>query len=362
MGFLDWLFGTSTADTQANGTVSPQQVGPHEGGGTATAVAPAGEGTPDGSTRDGDADETESWWDSPEATLTEQVEPLRPDLPPDARALENLLISHFDGHNLTLPPLLAAAERVLPLLSRKDYSVKEIANAIAEDQVIAAALLRMANSPMYRGVSQITAMAPAIGRLGARALRMLLLHESMRAASFTNRSGLKELAQSIWRRSMASACTMRGLAELTGTDKENAFLAGLLHDIGYVVVLRITHEYCQGARYAVDLDFQTFEYLGFESHQEFGELVADAWSLADEMKAILSSHHRYPNLEDPHRTIRLQLHLTDMIVSLLGYSEYRPYDLLHSRPVQDLGLTHNARFIVFLERLPVQIDEMVGAV
>ena len=355
MGFFDWIFGTSTADMSPD-AVAPGRVGPRNDGQTATAVAQA-----DAAQTVTDTEETRPWWDLEDATLTEQVEPLRPELSADARALENLLISHFDGHNLTLPPLLAAAERVLPLLTRRDYSVKQVAKALAEDQVIAAAVLRMANSPLYRGVNKITAMIPAIGRLGARALRMLLLHESMRAASFTSRSGMKELAQSIWRRSMASACTMRGLAELTGTDKENAFLAGLLHDIGYVVVLRVTHEYCQNARYDIDLNFPTFEYLGFECHQEFGELVAESWSLADEMKAILTSHHTYPEGDDPYRTVRLQLHLADMIVSLLGYADYRPYDLLHSRPVQDLNLTHNANFIVFLKHLPVQVEEMVSA-
>ncbi|RME37683.1 MAG: HDOD domain-containing protein [Planctomycetota bacterium] len=351
MGLFQWLFKRLSEPRAADRANTAETAAPPE---ATVAVA-----DPPGSAVEEEVGET--WWSPRGATLTELVEPDRPELSPDARALENLLVSHFDGHDLSLPPLLSAAERVLPILARKDYDVREVADALAEDQVVAAAVLRMANSPLYRGVNKITTLPPAISRLGTRALRMLLLHESMRSAMFHTRSELHNQAQAIWQRAIASAAVMRGLAAFTGLDRDQAFLAGLLHDIGYVVVLRITHEYAEAARFDIDIDEQTFEYLCYETHQEFGELIGTAWSMPEPIQRIVADHHTYPDQNDPERLMKIQLHLSDMIVSLLGYAPYAPYDLLESRPVSDLDLAQKAKFIVYLQQLPEQVDELIGS-
>ena len=70
----------------------------------------------------------------------------------EARALENALVSHFDGHDLTIPSLPRVPEGVLRELRSSDCDYGKVAGLIAEDQVIAAAVIRMANSPIYGGV------------------------------------------------------------------------------------------------------------------------------------------------------------------------------------------------------------------
>ena len=142
-------------------------------------------------------------------------------------------------------------------------------------------------------------------------------------------------------------------------DEEVAFLIGLLHDIGNVIVLRIVHGYSLPTRYEIDTD--TFEYLCGESHQEFGELIADSWGLPPHLKSLLADHHRHPAPDDPLRNERLQLQLSDIICSLLAYAPFEPYDLLACRVVQDLGLADDAKFVAFLERLPDDVDETIGA-
>ncbi|GAF90107.1 unnamed protein product, partial [marine sediment metagenome] len=262
-------------------------------------------------------------------------------------------------HNLTLPPLLHVAERVRPQLGDPKSNLGVVAKDLAEDQVIAAAVLRMANSPLYRGLNKITALQPAVSRLGVRALSTLLMHESLRAAMFFRKGRANELARIVWRGSLASACIMHGLCEFTRLDSEDAFLVGLLHDIGNVVVLRITYAEKGFPQYEIDLD--TFEYLCLECHQEFGELLADAWSLPPDLKAIISNHHDSPDPEDPLRTLRLQVQLTDMINAMLGYATPAQYDLLGSRPVRDLGLADRNDFVTYLERLPDEVDETVAS-
>ncbi|MGB2984322.1 MAG: HDOD domain-containing protein [Phycisphaerae bacterium] len=356
MGLWSWITGKRTQGSTALRACScGESGGPKSADDGAVAVLEP----PEAAVPAAQEDVVEKWWAPEGETLTEPLEVERPELTADARALENLLISHFDGHDLTLPPLLQVAERVLPRLGDPDCALATVANELAKDQVIAAAVLRMANSPLYRGLNKIAALQPAVSRLGTRAIRMLLMHESLRAAMFVCKGYGRELARMIWCRSLASACIMRGLSDFTKIDRENAFLIGLLHDIGDVVVLRIVHGEHVRPRYEIDGD--SFEYLCYECHQEFGELVAEAWGLPTELKVIMADHHTYPPPDDPLRMQRLQLQLTNMINALLGYTPFAPYDLLASPVVHELGLADRDDFVAFLERLPDQVDETVGA-
>ncbi len=298
----------------------------------------------------------EKWWAPHGATLIEPPRVERPTLDAEARAMENLLVSHFDGHDLRIPPLLHVAETVLPRLRNPKYSLAQASEALAQDAVVAAAVLRMANSPLFRGLNKITALKPAVTRLGTNALRTLLMHESFRAATFFRKGNCTAYAKAIWRRSLASACTMHSLSRLTGTDPDEAFLTGLLIDIGNVLVLRIVFGDQGGAGYEVDLD--TFHYLCDECHQEFGELIADSWGLPPTLKTLISDHHNYPAPDDPLRTERLQIQVTDMINALLGFSPPMPYDLIESKAVTDLGLKDNDKFIALLEQLPEDLEEL----
>ena len=86
-------------------------------------------------------------------------------------------------------------------------------------------------------------------------------------------------------------------------------------------------------------------------------MVADAWSLPPRLKALLSSHHAPPSAEDPLRTERLMLQLTDMMTAMLGYAPAASYDLLATRAARELDLSERQDFIAFLTDLPSQIED-----
>lgn len=303
------------------------------------------------------ADEGERWWRPADATLIEppglQEQPRTADL----RALENLLVSHFDGHDLSMPPLQQTAQRVMAQLRKKKTGFSEVAKVIADDQVMAAALLRMANSPLYRGLHKTTTLQNAITRLGAKALHTLMMHQSLRAITMDSTGEMGHLTTILWSRSVASGCIMRKLGPLANMDEDDAFLTGLLHDIGNVIVLRVLQEHRAVANY--ELDLAAFDYLCHESHQEFGELIAIEWKLPEQLTSLISCHHSYPDDDDPLRTPRLLLQVTDMANSLLGYTDWQPFDLMNTRAVQDLGLADRREFTNCLEELPEIIRESI---
>lgn len=294
------------------------------------------------------------WWHVEGEGEAFPISTPRPELEGMARALENILVGQLDGHDLALPPLPEVAERVLKEMRSSDYKVNKVADAIGEDPVISAAVLRMSNSPLYGGMSKITSLNAAVARIGANALRTLMMHQSMRAAIFRKRGRDPQLGQMVWQRAVAGAQIMRGLCRFTHMDEEEAFLIGLMHDIGNVIVLREVLKQESILNYVIDVP--TFDFLCDECHQEFGELIADAWDLPPDLKSLISNHHCDPEDDDPLRVQRFQLQLTDMILSLLSYSQRHEYNLLGSKAAQELGLSTSETFMVYLDRLPAELE------
>ena len=357
MGIWEWLTnaligGQDRASSSRGGDHAVRSSG-GGGGAVATLDPPAAShavGEPESA-----ASTTEPWWAPTGVTCVEPSEVERPELCTEARVLENLLVSQFDGHNLTLPPLPHVAERVLRCLRDHDCDIAEVASVIAEDQVIAGTVIRMANSPLYRGLHKIGALKPAVTRLGMTAIRTLMMHQSFRAATFDRKDVDQDLAAIIWYRSLAGAYVMRGLAGFAELDEEEAFLIGLLHDIGNVIVLRVVDEQRSFTGYKIDID--TFEHFCFECHQEFGELIAEGWKLPASLRSLITNHHTYPARDDPLRTERLLLILTDLINQMLGYGPPASYNLLETCAVRDLGFAEREKFLTFLAQLPRDLEE-----
>ncbi|MGB0715018.1 MAG: HDOD domain-containing protein [Phycisphaerae bacterium] len=354
MGWWHWiveaLTGSSTP-AEDNHTSQDKQ--------SAVAVAEPPASKPEDSSITADTPNDGEWWDEFVGSATDLIPPERPDLAHEDRAFENLLISNFDGHNLTLPPMPGTLERVLANLRDPSCEFGKIADIIGEDQANAAAVLRIVNSPLYRGLEDITSLKLAITRLGAKAVRTLMMHQAMRKSVFSGKSTLKPLVELIWKRSLASACIMRSFSTVMKLDEEDCFLIGLLHGIGNVIVLRCAQDASDLRKY--DVPYDIFEFLCYECQQEFGELIAEEWKLPDLVRSLVVNHHDYPTEDDPLRNYRLMLRITQMVNCNIGYGADGSYDVANCKAAQDLGIDGTPAYLSFLRRIPGELDEQIEA-
>ncbi len=348
MGIWNWVSDhiigrTPSTDETAGAIAGSQGVATEERAGTPTDAPPDPADPP--------------WWAPVGETHTELLEVNRPQMSAEALGLENILCEQLDGRNLDLPPLGAISERVLGRLRKRDCDFGLVADDIGEDQVLTAAVIRMAGSPYYRGVKEISTIKPAITRLGTKTLGTLMYNESMRFAMADGKFAETELVRLLKDKSLAGGAIMHSLAQFTTMDRDEAQLLGLMRDIGDVMVLREARKQMRFVKY--NLELESFDYLCHECHQEFGELIAEAWNLPDRLRVLIGNHHSYPAADDPMRVERLLLHLTDMISGLLCWGPYVAYDLLNSRPSRDLGFDKREDFADFLVGLP---DEVADAI
>src|SRR3989337_3667065 len=145
-----------------------------------------------------------------------------------AKSLEEII-----SKSLELPVLPATTQKVLAMMSDPDVSIEKIKRLISADPGLTTKILKIANSAFYGSYRSIENLTQAILRLGLNAVRNIVVATSMK--NVYKRFGLTE--KLIWQQMIGSALAASVIARHTRTvDPEDAFIGGLLHDIGKVVV------------------------------------------------------------------------------------------------------------------------------
>lgn len=138
-----------------------------------------------------------------------------------------------DLQSIRLPALPQAVMALLEMLRRGNANVDLIAREVERDPAMATRVVGMANSPMFTRSRRLASIQDAIRFLGTATLRTLVVGAGLRAA-FVQVPGVD--MDTFWSDAATTAQGARGLARLVGADAEEAYLAGLLHSAGHLVL------------------------------------------------------------------------------------------------------------------------------
>jgi HD-like signal output (HDOD) protein len=162
----------------------------------------------------------------------------------DEKAFLETLNQAIDGNRLTLPTLPEVALRVRNAVEEEDSSAKQVAGIIATDAALSARMLQVANSPLYRGRVQIDNLQMAVARLGVRLVRSLVVSLIMQQIFQATNDLLDRKFRQVWEESVQIAALSRVIAGgHDHLDKDQAMLAGLIHNIGALPVLAMADSY-----------------------------------------------------------------------------------------------------------------------
>ncbi len=197
----------------------------------------------------------------------------------------------------SIPTLPEIVTRILGMIDDPTVSAYQLAAVISRDQSLVASVLRLVNSAYYGLRSRVTSVGRAVVLLGLGTIRNMVLAATLMNAFGEGRNSGGLNRKSLWRHSIATATAARLLAERTGLlPPEDAFLAGLVHDIGRLVMdqyfpaelaeilRRLAENEGVGAREVEE------EILGAD-HAELGRLVAEKWSLPPVAIRGIGYHH-----------------------------------------------------------------------
>ncbi len=216
----------------------------------------------------------------------------------------------------SLPTLPKVLDKVTALLENPDASMDEIAKVITMDQVLSAKVLKMVNSPIYGFPGRIGTVQHALVLLGINVIRGIIISTSVFDMMVQAMSGL-------WEHSTGCALACNCIARKVGfKDPEEYSVAGLLHDLGKVVMAVQLPELEKQVMETVktkDLTFFEAEkaVMGF-GHDRINAWLADNWHLPPNLKEGMSYHHK-PQLAPLYPDIAAVVHVGDFLVRVFEF-------------------------------------------
>ncbi len=255
-----------------------------------------------------------------------------------------------------LPTLPAIVSKVVTMLDDQDASSDDITDLILSDQVLAAKVIRVVNSPLYRSSNSIESVKRALIYLGFKSVREMIL-TSYFVDGFKNKEQPFDM-KIFWIHSFSVGAISRHIArQVNYPDMEKAYLVGILHDIGKVFL----GHYCKDeygqmlatisntSRTTYEAEFECFG----TTHCEIGLCLAQRWNFPSVYSDVISYHHS-PEMatEDPLLTAIVALadfycssHVTSDSVaqaSIPGPSEESAWHLFtqHAPDQSASGLEH----------------------
>ena len=221
-----------------------------------------------------------------------------------------------------LPALPAAVLRVMQLTDDPKASAADVARAMASDQALALRVLKLANSAFYGASRRISTVSEAVVILGMRTTRNLVMATGCQDMLEVSVGGYAMPRGALWRHSLACGSAAQALAiRAKYRATEEAFVAGLLHDIGKVVLNMYLKEQfvkvlIRAAGGKITYVEAEREILGFD-HAEAGARLLERWNLPANLVSAVRYHHR-PLQDEPKSLLPCIVHVADAICLTLG--------------------------------------------
>ncbi len=187
-----------------------------------------------------------------------------------------------------------SAMRIASLAGDARATNRHLAEQIEQDPAFAAKLLKLANSPAFGLPRSVLSIEDAIGQVGREMISDMAMVQGS-ATAFSHLESELMRATTFWKHSCEVATLARLLAQENGLDGGVAFIGGLLHDIGLLILfgeetvpMRQTLEL--SLDHGLDLDEAEAQIFGFD-HAELGGALAGFWNLPEALREVIACHH-----------------------------------------------------------------------
>jgi HD-like signal output (HDOD) protein len=205
---------------------------------------------------------------------------------PTTPALRHELSRTFEDPRYRPPPLPSVALELLALSSRRDVEIEDVVRVLERDQMLAGSVMRLAGSSIYAGRGAVRSLREAVLRLGVRTVRDTVFETALKRAVFDVPS-CNEIMARINRHGTATAYLTRFVCRYARVGEDQAFLCGLLHDVGFAALLFAAANQKQQILPPLDQIWEEIDAL----HEQASKIVTKLWGLPSEITLIVSNHH-----------------------------------------------------------------------
>lgn len=218
------------------------------------------------------------------------METVNVDLEESPEALRRELSSTFREHRIQLPLLSESIQRVIAATSDEQVDARVLGDLIRRDQALTGHVLRVANSSLYAAPCTILSLQQAVSRLGMQQIREIALMVSAQTRLFSVKGHDHEL-RGEFQHAIATAMFAEEIARMRRLNVEQAFISGLLHDVGKPLLLQAIMDSDSLAAIAARRDGATLWAVIDDLHEMAGLALVTAWRLPPSLGETIAAHH-----------------------------------------------------------------------
>ena len=250
----------------------------------------------------------------------------------------------LDGvkHLSTLPQ---AAVQVMRLVEDPESTAEDFQRVISLDPALSARIIKVVNSSFYGVSRQVDSIQEAVVLVGLKVVNSIAIAGSFHKFVKVESTGDFDPAD-LWNHSTAVATVATELARLNDhVQPDQAFLAGLIHDLGIIVEMQACPEFREMlAAFAADddLTFRATEQrvFGF-THEDFGAGLCRKWNFPPTLEAVTGFHHQPWNAPEGLQVLPAMVHVADVMAAQLevGYAGTVESDTVSPEVLELLGIS-----------------------
>lgn len=271
-------------------------------------------------------------------------------------SIVNVLEAEMQKSGFKLPVFNPIALEVREAM-RDNADLRTIEEILRKDAALASEILHVSNSAFFSGMAKVEDVHQAVKRLGTHQVYSVAVYTSLKQAFRSQNRYLNDLMQQLWRHASASAAACRWLAGKCGLGekREVAYLAGLMHDLGSLVILKVLDQVLRDHA-ELQLSDNVIDELIATLHAKYGYRVMQSWELPGVYAEIARDHHLEEN--DKKNMLLQIVRLSDQLCAKLGIGLLHTPDLvLEALPetyVLAIKPVHLAELEVMVEDLSKQ--------
>ncbi|GFE60394.1 HDOD domain-containing protein [Geobacter sp. AOG2] len=210
------------------------------------------------------------------------------------KPLVELIRDRLAGDLRGLPVFHSVAVKLQQMILDRNFRIEEVILLISEDQSLASQVLKVGNSSFYTGLSKVGTIKDAVVRLGAQEIANLVMMASQVEQYRSCNPILDNAMQRLWDHALSCATGAKWLASKTGYASlaTEAFMGGLLHDIGKLAIIKALDEILQTSGAKANVSEILINEILDTMHEDVGHRLMSSWSLPEAYCSIAINHHR----------------------------------------------------------------------
>jgi len=232
------------------------------------------------------------------------------------RTLFAEILAKFKSGKINPPVMPRVVREMQSVIKQPNSTPEALAQVIGKDPTISLRLVSIANSPIYRGITEIRNLKAAIPRLGLKETLNVVLAIAQKSLYQTDNIKFKILMDKLWVHALACAYGSKLIAQtLKLDDIEKYFLMGLTHDVGKILLLKAFTDASKGPSLSMDAIGANLQ----EAHIGLGSMLLKRWKFDAEFINVIDHHEDAEYSPDTVKEV-LVVNLANMLTRRIGFS------------------------------------------